>query len=163
MQSQIPWIWTGGNPVNNVDRGTLKEIDNEYGGDLSWTGYKWNMLEEDEQKIDKTGHFTARIPIFDKDGQNEILSIYTLDSESHPQCSVDLPGESCISSEAIDWFDEQQNRYGHSYRHRDFVFMHKPIQEFMTLSNLYQITGHKQQEIGCQAMNTGLFATAIYD
>ena len=47
MQSQIPWIWTGGNPVKNVDRETLKEIDNEYGGDLSWTGYKWNMLEED--------------------------------------------------------------------------------------------------------------------
>ena len=143
MQSQIPWIWTGGNPVSNVDRETLKEIDNEYGGDLSWTGYKWNMLDAESQKIEKTGHFTARIPIFDKDGQKEILSIYTMDSESHPQCNLDLPGESCISSEAIDWFDEQQNRFGHSFRHRDFVFTHKPIQEFMTMANLYQITGHK--------------------
>ena len=32
----------------------------------------------------------------------------------------------------------------------------------MTLANLYEITGHRHQEIGCQAMNTGLFATSIY-
>jgi len=107
IQSQIPYIWTGGNPVENVDRATLLEIDNEYGGDLSWTGYKWNMFDANSEEIEKTGHFTGRIPIFDKDGKKEILSVYTMDSETHPDCdSGYLPGESCISSQAIDWFDE---------------------------------------------------------
>ena len=41
------------------------------------------------------------------------------------------------------------------------MFVHKPVPEFMTLANLYDITGHKEQVIGCQAMNTGLFATAM--
>lgn len=31
----------------------------------------------------------------------------------------------------------------------------------MTLANLYNITGHKQEMISCQALNTGLFATAM--
>lgn len=44
---------------------------------------------------------------------------------------------------------------------RDFVFLHKPIPEFMNLANLYEITGHKQQAISCSAINTGLFATAL--
>jgi len=163
LQSQIPWIWTGGNPVNGVDRKTLLQIDKEYGGDLSWSGYKWDMDEiRDGDKIEKTGYFTGRVPIFDKEGREEIMSVYTLDSESHSDCkSGYLPGESCISSQAIDWFDSQQNKYSHNHRHRDFVFTHKPIQEFMTLANLYEITGHKQQAVGCQAMNTGLFATAM--
>ena len=89
-----------------MDRATLLEIDNEYGGDLSWTGYKWNMFDSRSEKIEKTGHFTGRIPVFDKEGRKEILSVYTMDSETHPDCSIDLPGESCISSEALDWFDE---------------------------------------------------------
>ena len=128
-----------------MDRATLLEIDNEYGGDLSWTGYKWNMFDAKSEKIEKTGHFTGRIPIFDNDGRKEILSVYTMDSETNPDCNSGyLPGESCISSQAIDWFDEQQNRFGHNHRHRDFVFTHRPIQEFMTLANLYNITGHKQ-------------------
>ena len=80
MQSQIPWIWTGGNPVKNVDRADLLEVDNEYGRDLSWSGYKWNMEEDDREKMEKTGYFTGRIPIFDSDGRKEILSVYTLDS-----------------------------------------------------------------------------------
>merc|ERR1712083_432204 len=32
----------------------------------------------------------------------------------------------------------------------------------MNLANLYNITGHKQEPIGCQAMNTGLFATCLF-
>lgn len=31
----------------------------------------------------------------------------------------------------------------------------------MNMANLYDISGHKQQAIGCQAINTGLFAAAI--
>jgi len=38
--------------------------------------------------------------------------------------------------------------------------MHRPLQEFMTLSNIYSITGHKEQAINCQAINTGMFAIA---
>lgn len=44
---------------------------------------------------------------------------------------------------------------------RDFIFLHKPIPEFMNLANLYEISGHKQQEIGCHALNSGLFAEAL--
>ena len=38
--------------------------------------------------------------------------------------------------------------------------MHRPLQEFMTLGNMYSITGHKEQAINCQAINTGMFAIA---
>ena len=162
LQNQIPWIWTGGNPISALDRATLLEIDNEYGGDLSWSGYKWNMHDHSAKELAKTGHFTGRIPIFDKDGNNEILSVYTLDSETHAGCADGyLPGASCISSQAIDWFDNQQHQYSHNHKHRDFVFTHRPLQEFMNLANLYNITGHKHEPIGCQAMNTGLFATCL--
>ena len=66
--------------MKNVDRADLLEVDNEYGRDLSWSGYKWNMEVDDREKMEKTGYFTGRIPIFDTDGRKEILSIYTLDS-----------------------------------------------------------------------------------
>ena len=72
--------------MENVDREALVEIDNEYGHDLSWTGYKWNLdkdYEYNDEKIEKAGHFTGRIPIFDKDGEKEVFSIYTVDSETH--------------------------------------------------------------------------------
>ena len=68
-QSQIPWIWTGGSPVNGVDRQTLLDIDNEYGNELSWSGYKWDMVDgENQESLEKIGHFTGRVPIFDTDG-----------------------------------------------------------------------------------------------
>ena len=31
----------------------------------------------------------------------------------------------------------------------------------MNLANLYTISGHKEQAIGCHAINSGLFATAL--
>jgi hypothetical protein len=40
------------------------------------------------------------------------------------------------------------------------VFLHNPIQEFMSLANYYNVTGHREHPVGCQAVNTGLFATA---
>ena len=38
--------------------------------------------------------------------------------------------------------------------------MHNPLQEFMSLTNYYNVTGHREHPVGCQAVNTGLFATA---
>jgi hypothetical protein len=58
------------------------------------------------------------------------------------------------------WFEEQQLLYSAGSKQRDFIFMHRPIQEFMTLGNMYSITGHKEQAINCQAVNSGMFAIA---
>ena len=52
------------------------------------------------------GYFTSRIPVMDAGGKNEIFSLYTLD-DSNEECTEQLPGESCITSDAIDWFTEQ--------------------------------------------------------
>lgn len=39
--------------------------------------------------------------------------------------------------------------------------MHRPIQEFMQMANNYPVYGNKEQHINCQAVNSGLFATAL--
>lgn len=40
----------------------------------------------------------------DPSGKKEILSVYTLDTQNTYCQSYGLPGEACITSEAIDWF-----------------------------------------------------------
>ena len=89
------------------------------------------------------------------------MSIYTLDT-SHEGClQYGIPGESCVSAEAVDWFNDQLHLHSHNHKARDFVFLHNPIPEFMNLANLYQISGHKQQAISCHAINSGAFGTAM--
>ena len=39
--------------------------------------------------------------------------------------------------------------------------MHRPVQEFMFASNVMQLYGVKGEAVNCQAMNMGLFATAL--
>ena len=51
--------------------------------------------------------------------------------------------------------------HSHDYSFRDFIFMHRPIQEFMPMANLYKFYGNKQQVVGCQTMNTGLYAMTV--
>jgi len=51
--------------------------------------------------------------------------------------------------------------YSHKSDLRDFIFLHKPVPEFMNLANLYEISGHKEQAISCHAVNTGLFASGV--
>jgi hypothetical protein len=29
------------------------------------------------------------------------------------------------------------------------VFMHNPLQEFMSLTNYYNVTGHREHPVGC--------------
>jgi hypothetical protein len=96
----------------------------------------------------------------DPTGTSELMSIYTLDTTSFANCNTELPGSTCLSVKTIQWFEEQQDRFSHNFLRRDFIFMHRPIQEFMTLGNMYSITGHKEQAINCQAVNTGMFAIA---
>jgi len=42
----VPWMWTGGNKIPDIDNGRLHEMDYEYGMSLSWTGHIWNMHQE---------------------------------------------------------------------------------------------------------------------
>jgi hypothetical protein len=77
--------------------------------DLSWTGYVWDLHKSDGSTLspENIGYFTSRIPIMDPSGKEEILSVYTLDT-SHEYCQgYGLPGETCISTDAIDWFTDQ--------------------------------------------------------
>ena len=39
----VPWVWTGGNPIEQQSPYELHEIDYSFGMDLSWTGYVWDM------------------------------------------------------------------------------------------------------------------------
>ena len=98
----------------------------------------------------------------DNKGKTEMFSVYTFDSEDF-QCAVgtDLKGTNCIGGNAVSWFSEQQNLYSHGKKQRDLIFMHRPIQEFMFASNVMQLEGIKGEAINCQAMNMGLFATAL--
>ena len=111
---------------------------------MSWSGFKWNLdktsIKGTEEEL---GWFTSRIPIMDSAGKNELMSIYTLDTTSFSNCNKNLPGSSCIGVKTIGWFEEQQDFYSHDFLRRDFIFMHRPIQEFMAMGNMYSITGHK--------------------
>ena len=91
-----------------------------------------------------------------------MFSIYTFDSEDF-NCSEipGLSGTNCIGGNAISWFSNQQNLYSHGYATRDLVFMHRPLQEYMTACNSQEIYGLKGESIKCQAINTGLFTQIL--
>lgn len=73
-------------------------MDQQYGEDLSWSGYKWNLgssrVTGSEEQI---GYFTSRIPILDHSGHAELMSIYAMDTQSMTKCAENLPGQSCLS------------------------------------------------------------------
>jgi hypothetical protein len=158
LESGIPYAHTGGSIIDSF---LYQQVDRQFGKDASWSGYKWNLETTRVPGSEKDiGYFTGRIPVMDSTGKFELMSLYTMDTTTFPECSKTLPGKSCLSRYAISWFEEQQDLYAHNNTRRDFMFMHRPIQEFMTLGNMYSITGHKQQAISCQATNTGMFAVA---
>lgn len=68
IATKTPYVATGGTP-SAVDPATQVSIDRKFGGDFSWTGYKWNLgntrVIGDENDI---GFFTSRIPIMDHSG-----------------------------------------------------------------------------------------------
>ena len=158
-------MWTGGSKIADYDSRRLHEVDIEYGMNLSFTGYAWDLhsMSPDVKMYDqeKIGFFTARIPVMDPSGKEEIFSVFTIDTSAEYCQDYGLPGESCASSDGINWLYNQLRVYSPYESKRDIIFIHKPIQEFMNLANLYDISGHKQQAIGCQAINTGLYATAL--
>ena len=39
----IPWVQTGGNYIDGMGRVEQLRMDQQYGEDLSWSGYKWNL------------------------------------------------------------------------------------------------------------------------
>ena len=101
----IPYVWTGGSPVEGRTNKSLHEIDYESGMSLSWTGYVWDMHTDtahvDGPDQEKLGYFTSRIPVMDPNGYSEILSLYTLDTSSDWCLAEGLTGETCITQEAI--------------------------------------------------------------
>lgn len=156
---KIPYAWTGGNPVPGYSNYDLHEIDYTTGGEYSWTGYVWDIGHEDMPYThEELGYFTSRIPIMDPQGSGEVLSIYSLDSSDKSCIDHSLPGNTCVPLAAVEWLGLQQSSYSHQYDQRDFIFMHWPIQEFMNFSNLYHFRGSKHQVIGCQSLNSGVFA-----
>lgn len=123
----INWVHTGGSKLKNIDRKTQRDIDSNF-SNHSYTGFKWNLdtthvRHESEEEL---GYFTARIPIMDHAGTTELMSIYSLDSETF-ECNTTLPGSSCLSVKTIGWFEEQQDLFSHSNKRRDFIFMHRPL------------------------------------
>lgn len=116
--------------------------DMEFDYMLSWTGYKWDLgLESNKYTEENLGYFTSRIPILDQKGESEEFSIYIMDSGSFDCGSESVPGTTCISPDAIDWFINQQVSYSHTFKSRDFVFTNRPLQEYMHMANHYNVTG----------------------
>ena len=148
--SGIPWVWTGGSQIDGLTREQVLRIDQEYSFENSWSGYKWDLFEKHSiYTEEQLGWFTARIPIMDPFG-NELLSVYTFDSEAW-QCAdgLNMPGYNCISSDAISWFTSQEIEWSHKREHRDILFTHRPLQEFMQMANNYSVYGIRQQAVGC--------------
>jgi hypothetical protein len=70
VNSQIPWIWTGGSEVQGLSRDQVLGIDQELNFQRSWSGYKWDAYNDDAKYSEEDlGYFTSRIPILDKDGK----------------------------------------------------------------------------------------------
>ena len=66
----------------------MLSFDRRFGGDLSWSGFKWNEGNSRvEASEDKVGFFTSRIPIMDGVSRSELMSIYTIDTETFPECA----------------------------------------------------------------------------
>ena len=107
-QRKIPYVWTGGNPIDGLSNYELHEIDYLFGGQYSWTGYVWDLGHEDmSYNQEELGYFTSRIPIMDPEGEDEITSIFTLDSSDKSCLHKRLPGETCISTKTVEWLGLQ--------------------------------------------------------
>ena len=109
VDAGIPWVWTGGSQIDGLSRDQVLGIDQELDFSKSWSGYKWNTYNDDSRfSEEELGYFTSRIPIMDRTGKQEVMSIYSFDSE-HWNCSeaLGLPGTNCIGSNAVSWFMEQ--------------------------------------------------------
>ena len=83
----------------------MLRTDQEYSTENSWTGYKWNIYQENAQFTEEeSGWFTARIPIMDSKSRQELLSIYLFDNEMWECSDEQMPGYNCINSDAISWY-----------------------------------------------------------
>jgi hypothetical protein len=64
--TNIPYVCTGGNLMEKMSRYDALQIDKNFGGEQSWTGFKWN---EDKTRVNTTpdllGYYTSRVPILD--------------------------------------------------------------------------------------------------
>lgn len=108
VNSKIPYIHTGGSLLNRFSRKDAYLVDKNFGGNLSWTGHVWNhSTTKVKGTHEEIGFYTGRVPIMDHTGTMELMSIYTLDSATFPNCSRNLPGSTCLSRQAITWFEEQ--------------------------------------------------------
>lgn len=96
--ANVPYVSTGGSLLNGTKRSDALDIDRNFGGDLSWSGFKWNLdkttVKGTEQDL---GYYTSRIPIMDSAGTSELMSIYTLDTTSFATCNESVPGSTCSS------------------------------------------------------------------
>lgn len=66
VAAKVPYISTGGSELESVSRADTLSIDREFGGKLSWSGFKWNLADTRvDGTEDQLGIYTARIPIMD--------------------------------------------------------------------------------------------------
>jgi len=126
----IPWVWTGGDEMHETTREEMARVDQEYDYTLSWTGYQWDKhtkTNKPEKTSEQLGYYTSRIPIMSNDEMEEISNVYVFDSKTFHDCNDKLPGQTCISPDAIEWYINQNVLYSHSYKGRDFIFMFNPV------------------------------------
>lgn len=125
---KIPYAWTGGAKIPGYTYGQLKEIDNDFGGKLSWTGYIWDLEHtRNPYTQEDLGWFTTRIPIMSPRGNDEIMSIFTLDSTDMSCLDPSLAGTPCVPIAAVEWLELQQKVESHDFKLRDFIFIHRPL------------------------------------
>ena len=85
-----------------------------------------------------------------------------MDSLGGYDCYGDKNGKSCISKDAVQWF-KNEIKVDNTIGNGDLIFTTYPLPEFMELYNSVNtpVYGLSQQEVCCQAQNTGLFEAAL--
>eukprot|EP00347_Sterkiella_histriomuscorum_P020292 403338364 len=166
VKRNIPWVSVGGEdkPNNAVTREYMLQQDQSTGGknDLSQSA-KFQAISNvtDPQKL---GLYTQRIPVYNANGLFDkgtfSFNIWIMDSLGGYDCYGNNKGKSCISKEAVEWFQTEVQKNPKTVQ-GDFVFTTYPLEEFMIMSNHYTANGNCGQQVCCQAGNTGFYKAAI--
>eukprot|EP00347_Sterkiella_histriomuscorum_P022472 403338363 len=161
--TKIPWVSTGGQdrPGNEVDRQYMFDQEQEIGLELDPEGDSLSFSGLNNPNPEKLGLYTGRIPIMTHDLKDVAFNLWIIDSLGGQDCYGIKQGKSCISKESVEWFNEEAAKIPKNKGFSDLLFTTYPLQEYMTAANTQDLFGNFQQQVCCQADNTGIFDAAF--
>lgn len=159
-EQNVPYAYTLGNHDDeaNLSRREIIELDMTNPNSLTSLYYS---------EMDGASNFV--IPVYrDSTSEEVVLNLWFFDSMDYRCYGVD--GNGCVSWNVVEWFRKTHSRLVREQGgvKKGLAFMHIPPQEFMyawdvTVNEKYHLQhypskGSKNENICCQAMNTGVFA-----